>query len=83
MGRYVFGRLMSVTSPADEQMPPEPSAASATAASDLESVNTSPGFGWTQYAELLNGRFAMIGFAALLAVEFFTRQDFFTWIGLR
>lgn len=42
-----------------------------------------PAFGWTPYAELINGRFAMIGFVALLILELFTHQDFFTWIGLR
>jgi hypothetical protein len=41
-----------------------------------------PAFGWTPYAELINGRFAMIGFVALLILELFTRQDFFTWLGL-
>ncbi|MBW4494367.1 MAG: high light inducible protein [Oscillatoria princeps RMCB-10] len=42
-----------------------------------------PAFGWTPYAEQINGRFAMLGFVALLVLEFFTRQDFFTWLGLR
>ena len=42
-----------------------------------------PAFGWTSYAEVINGRFAMIGFVALLILELFTRQDFFTWLGLR
>jgi hypothetical protein len=42
-----------------------------------------PAFGWTPYAEQINGRFAMIGFVALLILEFLTRQDFFTWLGLR
>ena len=42
-----------------------------------------PAFGWTSYAEMTNGRFAMIGFVALLILEVFTRQDFFTWLGLR
>lgn len=42
-----------------------------------------PGFGWTQYAEQTNGRFAMIGLLGLLLLEFFTRQDFFSWIGWR
>lgn len=41
-----------------------------------------PGFGWTSYAERINGRFAMVGFLALLLLELFTRQDFFTWLGL-
>jgi hypothetical protein len=43
----------------------------------------SPAFGWTAYAEQINGRFAMIGFVALLILEFFTGQDFFTWLGWR
>ncbi|MGB3765258.1 MAG: chlorophyll a/b-binding protein [Phormidesmis sp.] len=42
-----------------------------------------PSFGWNQYAERVNGRFAMIGFVALLLTEIITRQDFFTWLGLR
>lgn len=41
-----------------------------------------PTFGWNVYAEKLNGRFAMVGFVALLLLELFTRQDFFTWLGL-
>ena len=42
-----------------------------------------PGFGWKPYAEQLNGRFAMIGLVALLLIEILTRQDLFTWLGLR
>lgn len=42
-----------------------------------------PAFGWTSYAETINGRFAMVGFVALLILELVTRQDFFTWLGLR
>ncbi|NJR39110.1 MAG: hypothetical protein HC781_10055 [Leptolyngbyaceae cyanobacterium CSU_1_4] len=42
-----------------------------------------PAFGWTAYAEQVNGRFAMIGFVSLLLLEFTTGQDFLSWIGLR
>ncbi len=50
----------------------------------VKSAQSSPeSFGWTPYAELLNGRFAMIGLVALLLLELFTNQDFFTWLGLR
>ncbi|MBF2079807.1 MAG: high light inducible protein [Synechococcales cyanobacterium T60_A2020_003] len=46
-------------------------------------LEPAPAFGWTRYAELINGRFAMIGFAALIVIELLTHQDFFSWIGLR
>lgn len=42
-----------------------------------------PAFGWTAYAEQLNGRFAMLGFLALLLLELFTKQDLITWLGFR
>lgn len=42
-----------------------------------------PAFGWTAYAERLNGRFAMIGFVLLLLIELVTGMDLFTWLGLR
>jgi len=49
-----------------------------------ESLNRpEPGFGWTDYAEQINGRFAMIGFIALLLLEWLTHEDLVTWLGLR
>jgi hypothetical protein len=42
-----------------------------------------PAFGFTPYAEQINGRFAMIGFVALILLELVTRQDLITWLGLR
>ncbi len=50
----------------------------------VESYNRpEPAFGWTAYAEQLNGRFAMLGFVFLILLEVFTRQDLLTWLGLR
>ena len=49
----------------------------------IDRSSDAPGFGWSRYAEQINGRFAMIGFVALLALEVFTQQDFFSWLGLR
>ena len=39
-------------------------------------------FGFNRFAEQLNGRAAMIGFAALLIIEFVTRQNPLAWMGL-
>lgn len=44
--------------------------------------SVSPAFGWTPYAEKINGRFAMIGLVSLFLIEVFTQQDFFTWLNL-
>jgi len=52
-------------------------------ATEESAIEPDPAFGWNLYAERINGRFAMIGFVALLVLEFFTHQDFFTWVGLR
>lgn len=41
-----------------------------------------PAFGWTPYAEQINGRFAMLGFVGLLLLELLTGQGLLTWIGL-
>mgnify|MGYP001360003637 CR=1 FL=1 len=41
-----------------------------------------PSFGWSQYAERVNGRFAMIGFIAILLIETISQTDFLHWAGL-
>ncbi|HEY9629674.1 MAG: hypothetical protein HY785_02345 [Oscillatoriophycideae cyanobacterium NC_groundwater_1537_Pr4_S-0.65um_50_18] len=41
-----------------------------------------PKFGFSAYAERLNGRAAMIGFVATLAIEYFTGQGLLAWLGL-
>lgn len=42
-----------------------------------------PKFGFNDYAERLNGRAAMIGFVAVLAIEYFSGQGLLAWLGLR
>ena len=39
-------------------------------------------FGWGQYSEITNGRFAMIGFAAIILIEVISRKSFFDWAGI-
>jgi Chlorophyll A-B binding protein len=73
-------------------MSTEPQPASSAVAAEDTDTQTNPtatdtpkppsAFGWTQHAERLNGRFAMVGFIALLLLELWTRQDFFTWLGM-
>ncbi len=41
-----------------------------------------PAFGWSGYAERVNGRFAMVGFAAVLLVEALGHDTFLHWAGL-
>ena len=41
-----------------------------------------PKFGFNQYAELLNGRAAMIGFVLTLTIEYFTGESLLSWLGL-
>ena len=42
-------------------------------------TNDVPAFGWSGYAERINGRFAMIGFIAVLLVEALSKISF--WNG--
>ena len=39
-------------------------------------------FGWSNYSEITNGRFAMIGFLAIVLIELFSKQSFLKWAGL-
>ena len=41
-----------------------------------------PSFGWSEYAERVNGRFAMIGFSAILIIEIISHSGFLHWAGL-
>lgn len=41
-----------------------------------------PAFGWSGYAERVNGRFAMLGFAAVLLIEALSGDTFLHWAGL-
>ena len=41
-----------------------------------------PEFGWSSYAERINGRFAMIGLMAVLLVEALSKISFLEWAGI-
>ena len=80
---------MNSTNPEESQM--EPSLNDSQAISDGQnqinkkaSATTTdvPSFGWSEYAERVNGRFAMIGFIAILLIEVFSSSGFLHWAGL-
>jgi len=41
-----------------------------------------PEFGWSSYAERINGRFAMIGLMAILLIETISKLSFLEWAGI-
>ena len=41
-----------------------------------------PEFGWSGYAERINGRFAMIGLMAVLLIEALSKISFLEWAGI-
>ena len=56
--------------------------------SEIKNLSTSattndiPEFGWSGYAERINGRFAMIGLMAVLLVEAVSKISFLEWAGI-
>ena len=39
-------------------------------------------FGWSNYSERTNGRFAMIGFLAIILIELISHKSFLNWRGI-
>ena len=39
-------------------------------------------FGWSNYSEITNGRFAMIGFVAIILIELISQKSFLNWAGI-
>ena len=56
--------------------------------SEIKNLSTSattndiPEFGWSSYAERINGRFAMIGLLAVLLIEAVSKVSFLEWAGI-
>lgn len=58
--------------PSPEPLPPPASA----------TTNEAPAFGWSGYAERINGRFAMVGILVIAALELCTGSTVIHWLGL-
>ena len=39
-------------------------------------------FGWSNYSERTNGRFAMLGFLAIILIELISHKSFLNWTGI-
>ncbi len=39
-------------------------------------------FGWSNYSEITNGRFAMLGFLAIILIELISQKSFLHWAGI-
>jgi|TARA_B100001059_G_scaffold171410_1_gene171522 hypothetical protein len=64
-----------------DRTPDESSSASTTPETSATTKDV-PAFGWSAYAERINGRFAMIGFLAVLLTEALSGDTFLHWSGL-
>jgi len=64
-----------------DRTPDEPSSSSTTPETSATTKDV-PAFGWSAYAERINGRFAMIGFLAVLLTEALSGDTFLHWSGL-
>ena len=47
-----------------------------------EAVDEKYKFGWSNYSEITNGRFAMLGFLAIILIELLSQQSFLKWSGI-
>jgi len=69
----------------DDAASPAP-AASGTGEAPVKTTSATtgdvPAFGWSAYAERVNGRFAMLGFASVLLIEALSGDTFLHWAGL-
>ncbi|MDM7953919.1 MAG: chlorophyll a/b-binding protein [Cyanobium sp. CZS 25K] len=68
----------------EPSVPPSAAVPGDAATPEATSATTSevPAFGWSGYAERVNGRFAMLGFVAVLLIEALSHDTFLHWAGL-
>ena len=69
--------------PSPDQSPEiSPTTIATTSATTSSTTGEVPAFGWSGYAERVNGRFAMVGFIAVLLIEALSGETFLRWAGL-
>ncbi len=73
---------MTSTNPEPSEKEEDQASAPNTTPLNSATTNDLPQFGWSAYAERINGRFAMIGFIAILLIEAFSGHTFLSWAGI-
>ncbi|MCP9878929.1 high light inducible protein [Cyanobium sp. A1C-AMD] len=69
--------------PSPDQSPEiSPTTSATTSSTTSATTGEVPAFGWSGYAERVNGRFAMVGFLAVLLIEALSGETFLRWSGL-
>tara|TARA_Y100001968_G_scaffold212570_1_gene195722 strand:+ start:62 stop:301 length:240 start_codon:yes stop_codon:yes gene_type:complete len=66
----------------DQSIQPEKTDSDIKTLSPSATTNDIPEFGWSGYAERINGRFAMIGLIAVLLIEALCKISFLEWAGI-
>ena len=66
----------------DQSNEPEKTDSEIKKPSPSATTNDIPEFGWSGYAERINGRFAMIGLMAVLLIEAISKISFLEWAGI-
>ena len=72
---------MNQSDQAMDGTPEDPSSESTTPETSATTKDV-PAFGWSAYAERINGRFAMVGFLAVVLTEALSADTFLHWSGL-
>ena len=49
---------------------------------DEQTIEDKYKFGWSNYSEITNGRFAMLGFLAIILIELISQKSFLNWAGI-
>ncbi|MCP9776125.1 chlorophyll a/b-binding protein [Cyanobium sp. WAJ14-Wanaka] len=65
-----------------DESPQQATPAASTTPATSATTGDVPAFGWSGYAERVNGRFAMVGFVAVVVIELISGDTFLHWAGL-
>ena len=78
--------LENISNPSNAEEEVEKSAENTNEEANIEEISIEVEdkykFGWSNYSEITNGRFAMIGFLAIILIELISQKSFLNWAGI-